>query len=78
MSEHERSECFAKFFENKVKEITENTIVDQTIYNGVRKIFAGDSMFMSSQEVECCIKSIKLKNSEGYDRVPQRILVDEY
>ena len=33
-------------------------------------------MFMSGVEVERCIRSIKVKNSEGYDRVPQRILVD--
>ena len=35
-----------------------------------------DSMFMSTREVEACIKSIKIKNSEGYDRIPQRILVE--
>ena len=33
-------------------------------------------MFMSGVDVERCIRSIKVKNSEGYDRVPQRILVD--
>ena len=33
-------------------------------------------MFMSITEVEKCIKSIKLKNRKGYDRIPQRILVD--
>ena len=43
---------------------------------GKRKLFAGCEMFISTQEVDKCIRSIKLKNSEGYDRIPQRILVD--
>ena len=34
---HERSEVFARFFENKVKEITDSTLVDQQVYNGRRK-----------------------------------------
>ena len=76
MEGHERSEVFARFFENKVKEITDSTLVDQQVYNGRRKIFATDEMFMSIHEVETCIKSIKIKNSEGHDRIPQRILVD--
>ena len=33
-------------------------------------------MFMSLLEVEKCIESIKVKNCEGFDRIPQRILVD--
>ena len=31
---------------------------------------------MSSSDVEECVKNIKIKNCEGYDRIPQRILVD--
>ena len=73
---HEQSECFASYFEQKVKKITESTIIDHQVYSGKRKLFAGCEMFMSTQEVDKCIRSIKLKNSEGYDRIPQRILVD--
>ena len=73
---HEWSECFASYFEQKVKKITESTIIDHQVYSGKRKLFAGCEMFMSTQEVDKCIRSIKLKNSEGYDRIPQRILVD--
>ena len=74
--EHERSDCFANFFENKVKQITEETLIDPGVYNGIRKIFASNEMFMSVMEVEKCIKSIKIKNCEGFDRIPQRVLVD--
>ena len=31
---------------------------------------------MSRQEIFKCVQSIKMKNCEGYDRIPQRILVD--
>ena len=31
---------------------------------------------MDAVEVESCIRSIKVKNSEGFDRIPQRILVE--
>ena len=33
-------------------------------------------LLIYKSEVETCLKSIKLKNSEGYDRIPQRILAD--
>ena len=33
-------------------------------------------MFMTSDDILKCIKDIKIKNTEGYDRIPQRIIVD--
>ena len=56
--------------------ILRNALVDPQVYNGTRKVEAGDSMFMNSDDVMLCVKSIKIKNSEGYDRIPQRVLVD--
>ena len=35
-----------------------------------------DLMFMSIDEVKMCIMDTKIKNSEGYDHIPQRVLVD--
>ena len=32
---------------------------------------------MSSSEVRKCFESIKLKNTEGFDRIPQRVLIDD-
>ena len=74
VDEHERSDYFAAFFSDKVEKITRETIVDQNVYNGYRKLAADNQMFMSFSEVEKCIKSIKIKNCEGYDRIPQRVL----
>jgi hypothetical protein len=32
--------------------------------------------FMDLQSVKECITSLKIKNKEGFDRIPQRVLVD--
>ena len=76
VSGDERCNYFADYFESKVKAITDSTVVDPDVFNGDRKLTGVDSMFMTRSNVEKCIKCIKLKNSEGYDRIPQRILVD--
>ena len=56
--EHERSDYFASFFEEKVKIITEQVKVEQDVYNGRQKINAISQMFMGPKEVIECIKSI--------------------
>jgi hypothetical protein len=33
-------------------------------------------MFMDQESIIECIQTIKIKNCEGHDRIPQRILVD--
>ena len=46
------------------------------VYNGYRKINAENLMFMTRSRILECIDSLKLKNMEGYDRIPQRIRID--
>ena len=58
IGEHERSSSFASYFEQKIKSITDSTIIDDNVYNGAQKMMVEDSMFMSTREVEACIKSI--------------------
>ena len=70
------SESFALFFENKVKDIVDSTGVNPDVYNGIRKMNGDDSMFMTRDNIIECISGLKIKNTEGYDRIPQRILVD--
>jgi hypothetical protein len=50
--------------------------VEDGVCNGTRKIESEDKMFMNRAGVFECMKSLKCKNSEGYDRIPERILVD--
>ena len=72
----EIAEEFAKMFEQKVKDIESTTNVNDGVYNGNRKINEQNKNFMTSADVRKAILSLKLKNSEGFDRIPQRILLD--
>ena len=69
------SESFAAFFDNKVKTIVSSCTIDENVYNGRRIINNNDDKdFINSVTCMEALKSIKIKNSEGYDRIPQRIL----
>ena len=46
------------------------------MHNGTRKMFSEDSEFMTGNKIFECIEDLKLKKTEGYDRIPQRILID--
>jgi hypothetical protein len=70
------ADTFANFFNDKVLGFSNETVVCDNVYNGQTKVHCDDKMFMSSQKITECVKSIKIKNSEGYDRIPQRILAD--
>ena len=70
------AEVFAGFFDKKVVGIVESTRVDPGVYNGRQKIIATDEMFMTGDKILESIKGLKLKNTEGYDRIPQRIIID--
>ena len=68
------SESFAEFFDNKVKRIVETCEVDSSVYNGKRKLNCNTENFMTVENVSNAMKSVKIKNCEGYDRIPQRVL----
>ena len=73
---NEIAEEFAKMFEQKVKDIESTTNINDGVYNGNRKINEQNKNFMTASDVRKAILSLKLKNSEGFDRIPQRILLD--
>ena len=50
--------------------------MEPNVYNGKRKVNAANKFFMSLEAVKSCMNSLKPKNSEGFDRIPQRILKD--
>ena len=74
--ECEVANCFAAFFVDKVDKIVNSAIIDPTVYNGQTKLAVAESDFMSQPEIIECVKQLKMKNCEGYDRIPQRILID--
>ena len=71
-------QAFADYFSNKVNIIVNEVTIDNEIYNGYKKVNSENKFFMSSTEIKECIKNIKIKNCEGYDRIPQRILSDGF
>ena len=68
------SESFADFFDNKVKRVVETCEVDDNIYNGKKKLECGNENFMTLENVSRAMKSVKIKISKGYDRIPQHII----
>ena len=73
INESNLSDAFVDFFDQKVKNIVNSCKVEDDVYNGKQKIFTGSKNFISSTSVMNALKSIKIKNSKGYDRIPQRI-----
>ncbi len=67
---------FALFFDNKIRSLLSQVKIEESVYNGSRKIEADNCMFMDPVSVKECIKSLKSKNTEGFDRIPQKILLD--
>ena len=73
IEESNRSNAFAEFFDEKVKKTVLSCKVDNNVYNGQQKVNCVNDIFMTLENVFKAMKSIKIKNSEGYDRIPQRI-----
>ena len=76
ISDPDRASTFANFFSDKVKLITNTASINNNVYNGRKLLNAQSSPFMTSDNILACLKDIKVKNCEGYDRIPQRILAD--
>ena len=49
-----------------------NIAIDPNVYNGNRRITSTEENFMTSQNILRAVQSIKMKNAEGGDRIPQR------
>jgi hypothetical protein len=72
----ELPDTFAAYFDSKIKNLLGDTTVDNNVYNGKKIVTCTDRMFMGSEEIRESIMSLKPKNSEGFDRILQRILLD--
>jgi hypothetical protein len=55
------ADTFANFFNDKVLGFSNETVVCDNVYNGQTKVHCDDKMFMSSQKITECVKSIKIK-----------------
>ena len=70
------SDVFADYFDSKIQSIVNETAIKSDVYNGKLKVISREKMFMLQDNVLECIKPIKIKNGDGHDRIPQRILLD--
>ena len=67
---------FAEMFQTKILTLAPNAKIGPNVYNGMQKIQVEEKNFMSELEIRRAILSIKVKNCEGSDQIPQRIIVD--
>ena len=72
----ELPDVFAKFFKSKVQSIVDEQVVNDSVYNGKRKIWTTDHHFMSLNNIITVVKTLKDKKCEGHDRIPQKIIKD--
>jgi hypothetical protein len=68
--------AFADFFKSKVANLEENLTTHNDVYNGRKFINSEEINFMTEDKVAECLNELKIKNCEGYDRIPMRILKD--
>ena len=59
-----------------MKSTVEKVEIDNDVDNGKVKMNASNLNFMTKNDIITRIKMLKVKNCEGYDRIPQRILID--
>ena len=67
---------FADFFAEKVDSIVRDSVISPNVYNGKRKLNVQSENFMTPENVVKAVMSLKTKNCEGHDNIPQRILID--
>ena len=68
-------DIFAKHFDSKLKNIVETVNINQDVYNGKRIVKGENKMFMDPEAIIEVVRAMK-KNSEGFDRIPQRVIVE--
>ena len=69
-------DTFANFFKDKVSLIINEQVIDDSVHNGHRKLWTTDHHFMSIENIVEAVQSMKNKNCEGHDRIPQKIIKD--
>ena len=76
INNNELPDKFAEFFTGKINDIVNNSLINPNVYNGNRKFTIPDKDFMQPEKVVEAVNSLKIKNCEGHDSIPQRIIKD--
>ena len=64
------------FFDSKIKNIIIDVKVENNVYNGKKMVQSSDVNFMCENDIIEAVMHLKIKNCEGHDRIPQRLLTD--
>ena len=76
LNNNELSDHFANYFGEKINTLTSSVVISNEVYNGERKINSNEKNFIRRENIMEAVKLIKIKNSEGHDGIPQRMMVD--
>jgi hypothetical protein len=68
--------AFSSYFKSKIENLEESFSPSGGVYNGCKFINSEERNFMTEERVGECLNELKIKNCEGYDRIPMRILKD--
>ena len=70
------SDEYASFFDQKIRGLVNQVVIDDHVFNGSQKVVSHTKMFMDLTSVKECLLSLKNKKTEGMDRIPQCVLLD--
>ena len=73
---NEMPAAFCEHFAEKIRSLESELKINKNVYNGCKLIEAEERNFMTKEAVAECLKELKTKNCEGFDRIPLRILKD--
>ena len=76
VAQTDSANAFASFFSKKIENLVKDTAPNLNVYNGKNKLIVQNRNFMCREDIIECLRSIKSKRCEGYDRIPVCILTD--
>ena len=74
LPKHKIVSAFGDLFVQKVQTIVESTRINPLVHKGHQKIIEYNDFPLNQSDIMEYVKSLKIKNCEGYDRIPQRVL----
>ena len=76
-NDKEKAEAFSQYFKSKIASVSENTHIQQEVYNGRRKIVGlHEDEWITEELVASVIDGLSPKRCEGHDRIPLIFLID--
>ena len=76
-NDKEKAEAFSQYFKSKIASVSENTHIQQEVYNGRRKIVGlHEDEWIKEELVASVIDGLSPKRCEGHDRIPLIFLID--